>query len=195
MKILIAVPTFDTKIDVDVSKAIYDLIIPEGVTTTLEHFTGYDCARARNKISAKAIDKGYDYVFMVDSDVVLPEDALVKLLSDNKKIVFGIYPRKYEDTVECIRIHPTIPWDIFTVEESRFDDTIEVKACGFGCALIDTSVFSHINYPFFKYEDFGNGDILSEDFYFCERARAAGFPIYANFSVKCKHKGVLTKEI
>ena len=108
MKILIAVPTFDTKIDVDVAKGIYDLILPDGVETTLEHFTGYDCARARNKISSVAVDKGYDYVFMVDSDIVLPNDALAKLLADDKEICFGVYPRKYDEVVEVIRLNDKI---------------------------------------------------------------------------------------
>ena len=196
MKILIAVPSFDTKVDVDCLKSIYDLERPLDSEIDLEFVTGYDCAKARNEIAKKAMDGGYDYVFMVDSDIVLPKCALNKLLLDQKKVVFGVYPRKYTDYVEVIKYGEPWEWIVFQNEEAKnLDEVIEVKAVGFGCALIDTEVFKRMNYPYFKYEVYDNGSHLSEDYYFCRFAMNAGYGIYADFSVRCGHIGRFTKRI
>ena len=58
MKILIAVPSFDVKVNVDCVKSIYDLEKPEGSTVDLEFITGYDCAKARNEIAKRALEGG-----------------------------------------------------------------------------------------------------------------------------------------
>ena len=78
MKILIAVPTFEN-IMPDTFKSIYDLDTT-GHEVMFEFVRGYDCATARNHIAQMALDKGVDYVLMVDNDVVLPKDALQNLL-------------------------------------------------------------------------------------------------------------------
>lgn len=194
MKILMAVPTFDVRVDIDCVKSIYNLSKPCEVE--LDFVTGYDCAKARNDIARKAIKGDFDYVFMVDSDIVLPHNALEKLLANGQSICFGVYPRKYTEEVEVIKIDRPVFWDVFKMDESiGLNDVVEVKACGFGCALIQTTVFSYLKYPYFKYETFEDGSLLSEDYYFCEKARGAGLKIYADFSVKCGHIGRFTKRI
>ena len=69
MRILIAVPTFEN-IFPDTYKSIWDLD-KCGHDVSFEYVRGYDCATARNKIAQKAIDGAYDYVLMVDNDVVI----------------------------------------------------------------------------------------------------------------------------
>ena len=78
-KILIAVPTFES-IKPECFKSIYGLIRPEGYSLYFDYVAGYDCAKARNQIAKNAMAGDYDYVLMVDSDIQLPSDALVKLL-------------------------------------------------------------------------------------------------------------------
>jgi hypothetical protein len=68
MKVLIAVPTFET-IAPECFKAIYEL---QGDDLTFDFVRGYDCAKARNEIAKKALNGGFDYVLMVDSDIVIP---------------------------------------------------------------------------------------------------------------------------
>ncbi len=65
---------------------------------------------------------------------------------------------------------------------------IEVEGIGFGSMLIKSDVMATIDYPQFLYMhsiDFKN--TLSEDMYFCEKAKQAGYKIYANLDVKCEH--------
>ena len=66
MSVLIAVPTFET-IAPECFKAIYHL---KGDGLSFDFVKGYDCAKARNEIVKKALDGGFDYVLMIDSDVV-----------------------------------------------------------------------------------------------------------------------------
>ena len=82
MKILIAVPTFES-IFPDTFKGIYDLDTT-GHEVDFEFVRGYDCAKARNMIAGMAIDKGMDYVLMVDNDIVMPKDALQNLIEGQK---------------------------------------------------------------------------------------------------------------
>ena len=80
MKILIAIPTFET-IYPDTYRSVWNLD-KGGHEVIFDSVKGYDCATARNKIAQKALDAGADYVLMVDNDVVLPQDALMRLLED-----------------------------------------------------------------------------------------------------------------
>ena len=78
-KILIAVPTFEN-IKPECFKSIYSLKRPEGYDIYFDYVSGYDCAKARNQIAKNAMAGNYNYVLMIDSDIQLPSEALVKLL-------------------------------------------------------------------------------------------------------------------
>ena len=69
------------------------------------------------------------------------------------------------------------------------------EVVGMGCTLIPLSVFRALGpRPWFAYEVDDQGwPAVSEDVPFCRKARAAGFPIYLDPSVKCGH--VTTKTI
>ena len=100
-KILIAIPTFEN-IMPETFKSIYDLD-PCGNELSFEFVKGYDCARARNDIVQKALDGGFDYIFMVDSDMIIPQDALQRLLEYPTEICLGLCPRKNtKDGTTCI---------------------------------------------------------------------------------------------
>ena len=94
-KILIAVPTFET-IKPECFKSIYGLTNPKEFNIYFDYVKGYDCARARNEIAKLAIKHDFDYVLMVDSDVSVPKDAIVKLLECETDIALGWYFKKRE---------------------------------------------------------------------------------------------------
>lgn len=81
-KILIAVPTFEN-IKPECFKSIYGLTRPEGYSLYFDYVSGYDCAKARNQIAKNSMAGTYDYVLMVDSDIQLPKDTLVRLWNVN----------------------------------------------------------------------------------------------------------------
>lgn len=205
MKILIAVPTFET-IYPDTYKSIWDLD-KGGHDARFEFVRGYDVATARNRIAERAIDADAEYVLTVDNDVVLPEDALLKLLEDPKDICLGFYAHRGNDNLyhgrTCIcklRDGNGVPYynypleSEYTAGEMRDmaeagEKKILIHGGGMGCALIRTDVFRKAPYPWYDWVNYGdaNRGMLSEDLYFCELSRRYGYEVYADVRVGCGH--------
>ena len=186
MRILIAVPTFDG-ICPETFKSIYNLQSEHGLE--FEFFKGYDCAIARNNIVQYALDGLYDYVLMVDSDVVIEWDTLNKMLEYPTDICLGFCPKKNtSDKSTCIIKPGTVNYeDNYHYDEIPKKDRIPVKGGGFACALISRRVLTTLSYPWFKYVVYNNHTFLSEDYYFCSHANANGFKIEADTRVRCGH--------
>lgn len=186
MKILIAVPTFET-IQPEVFKAIYDLR-PAGHDLSFDFVKGYDCAAARNRISEMAQEGGFDYVLMVDSDTIIPPDTLELMLDPPVDICLGVCPRKNtkEGKTAIIKFDAPAYHDNFFYSELP-EGRVKVKGGGFACALVRAYVLTHVGYPCFQYVITADGSTLSEDYYFCQNARVMGFDIYMDPRVRCGH--------
>ena len=203
MKILIAVPTFEN-IYPDTFKSIYDLDV-SGYEASFEFVRGYDCATARNRIAQLALDKGADYVLMVDNDVVLPKDALINMLDDPKEVCLGFYAHRDADniyrgrTCVCKLLSETgaryfnypLESEYMAEELAALRDKGEYKVRihggGMGCALIKTDVFRKIEYPWYDWVNYKDKGMLSEDLYFCEQCKANSILIYTDTRVNCGH--------
>lgn len=187
-QILIAIPT-NKYIEPETFKAIYDLQVPEGYRTHFQYFYGYQIDQIRNLIADWG--KKYDYLFSIDSDIVLPNDALVKLIQADKDIISGYYiQRKHNETTPELFKAKNGGVDHYKVEELELG-LMEIDACGFGCVLIKGHVLNEMEYPHFKYKssiDFAYTE--SEDTYFCKKAKEKGFKIWADTTINCGHKGV-----
>lgn len=195
MKILIAVPTFENILP-DTFKSIYDLD-KGGHTCDFEYVRGYDCATARNCMADMAAD--YDYILMVDSDVVLPKDALVNMLEDAKDVCLGAYEDKKFPGKTCLcKIFDEMgnPYYHYPGEslyswseiQSEGFHKVEIRGGGLGCALIKTSVFQSLEYPWFEFVNYKDRHgKLSEDLFFCRLCRKNGIPIYMDTRVWCEH--------
>lgn len=200
--ILIAVPTFES-IEPEVFKAIYDLNVPHGHSVDFTYVKGYDCARARNEIAKLAIEEDYNYILMVDSDTVIPPHTLEMFFDQEPpEVLLGIYPRK--------NLHRKA--EIFSMSADRFSTAnlygyneleqmrdlhgarrVQVRGGGLGCALIRTDVFKKILMPYFLYVCYPNGNVLSEDLYFCGKVTDAGGSIFVDTRVWCGHVAKTTK--
>lgn len=185
MRILIAIPTFET-IQPEVFKAVYDLH-SAGHELSFDFVKGYDCAVARNKISVLA--KGtYDYVLMVDSDTIIPPDTLELMLDTDVDICLGVCPRKNtkEGETAMVKMTDMSYRDFYHYDELPVEKT-EVKGGGFACALIKTTVLTALDYPYFQYVTNEDCSTFSEDFYFCQHARLYGYQVIMDPRVKCGH--------
>ena len=201
--ILIAVPTFES-IFPDTFKSIFDLD-DSGHKLSFEYVRGYDCATARNRIAKKAIDAGVDYVLMVDNDVVLPKDVLVNLLDDPKDVCLGFYAHRDADNIyhgrTCVcklqresgaRYHSYPLESEYTAKElAELRDKgvykIRIHGGGMGCALIKTTVFETIKYPYYDWVNYDSGRMLSEDLFFCEQCKKHSISIYTDTRANCGH--------
>lgn len=188
MKILVAVPTFEN-ICPEVYKAIWDMDKGEH-DVVFDFVKGYDCANARNRIVQKAVEGSFDYVMMVDSDTIVPKNALLDMLDPPSDVVLGCCPRKNTKTKEA----PMSPLTCYDMSYSmKYDkdlqgtERIELRVGGFACALIRMDVFDELEFPYFVFENHTDGGILSEDYYFCLKAVSFGFHVQCDPRVKCGH--------
>lgn len=127
----------------------------------------------RNRI-ARDRPKIADFVLMLDSDVIPPPNVLdlVKLDLD----VVGCPSPIWRPPHVVINIKPLNGAE--TVQVGN-DEIVEVEVVGGGAYLIASRVLDALQIPF-AYEYGGDGvRISSEDHVFCQRAREAGFRIWA----------------
>lgn len=196
---LIAIPTFEN-ITPETFKSVYELSKPAYISKVDFTFVkGYDCARARNKICEKALEDGYNYILMVDSDVILPRETLISFFSNPEnmpELILGLVPKKNTTN------HKT---DMFSFNTNNFGDSnrygyqelnqmhdnginkIKIKGGAFGCALIDVSVLNKLSYPWFQYVNYNNRQVLSEDLYFCNSINEIGGNVVLALDVRCGH--------
>lgn len=183
MKVLIAVPTYET-VSVETFKSIYGLQIPNGMHVLFNCVRGYGAARARNLIAQEVLDEGFDAVLMVDSDIELPSGALKYLSEGETPIVLGAYPRRNGSGSELFEMGQK---DFVKRFESIPPERFDVKGGGLGCAFIRRVCFEQMPFPWFNYVEYPNKDVLSEDNYFCNIAAQVGLRIEADGRVRCGH--------
>jgi len=188
-KILLAIPT-NKYIEPETFKSIYDLIVPENVEITFQYFYGYQIDQIRNLIAHWA--SHFDYLFSVDSDIVLPNDTLVKMLNHNVDMVSGVYIQRKPDQeiLEIYRKNHLGGVSNIPLTQLQPAGLHEIDGCGFGCVLVKSDVIRKIRYPQFVYKSaLDHIHTVSEDVYFCAKAQEKGSKIYVDSTIICKHIG------
>jgi hypothetical protein len=158
----------------------------------------------RNVVTEEFLDGPHDWMFFLDSDMVLEPDTLEKLLEvadpETRPIVAGLYMMAQDDgNVPTIchwgkdigtgkyRMHPRPGF----IPE---DELIEVDGTGSGCMLIHRNALlkMHANYgppePWYGV-DTRDGTTVGEDYSFCLRAKDIGIPTFVRTGVRCGHAG------
>lgn len=198
MKILVDTPTAGGLVWDESADSIAANIaeaVKAGHEVDKKSLRGYQIGPQRTRIADAAVKGGYDYVLMVDSDVVLPDGALMMLLEHEADVCLGFYAHQGSTngkTCLCKTGSANYDRQYMAAELRELREagnyTIQVKGGGMGCALIKTDVFGRITYPYFKWVDYGDRHgTLSEDLYFCEQCSRAGIAIYADTRVACGH--------
>lgn len=199
MKILIAVPTFET-IYPDTFQSIYELDT-EGHEVFFRFVRGYDCATARNNIAQMALNMGVDYVLMVDNDVVLPKETIKWMLDEPVDVCLGYYAHRGADNLYTGRVSVCkLGWYNYPLESEYTADEMEtykkhgekkmkIHGGGMGCAMINTDVFRRTTYPWYDWVNYAddNRGMLSEDLFFCEKCRLSFIDIHTDARVGCGH--------
>lgn len=185
--ILIAIPT-NKYIEPETMKSIYDLEVPDGYTTTFQYFFGYQVDQIRNLIASWA--EKFDYLFAVDSDMSFAPDTLKKLLAHNVDVVSGLYIQRKpgQHILEIYRNGRNVPY-----QDIKGQGLVPVDGCGFGCVLVKSDVIRAIGYPQFVYKSaLDHANTVSEDTYFCLKAKEKGYKIWADTTIQCGHHGAST---
>jgi len=152
---------------------------------------GYNTAENRNYITAQAVKNNCTHLLLLDDDMLYEADSIDKLLAHKKHIVGATYSvrRLLEPDQNNLVI------EFFTDDEGKplKSDTEPFKcsALGGGLLLIDLKSIRDLEPPFFWYKaNMSVGMVtMSNDWWFCEKARNAGWNIWCDPSLLPKHIG------
>lgn len=168
---------------------------------------------SRNKIIEYALENGYDYVLMSDSDIIPPKDVIEELVSCEKDIVSALYYNYYvssgktkvlpvgwiritEEEFEEMKKQTKFPDSVkshkdlrrhVTWDEARSNKLIEVLIPAAGCMLLSRKIFEKIRYNLLDMKKLKINAETSEDVYFSLKAEELGFKQYCYTKVKCDH--------
>lgn len=153
-------------------------------------FQGYSCDMARNKAASAFLEGGADYLWFVDSDMILAEDSLVRLVNMGAEIASGVYFRKEagERKAEVCRLEGDRT--VFYTETELPAGVFEAAGVGFGCVLISRSAMeccmdASNGRPFMYNHD----PVISEDLWFCNIARRLGYRVMVDGGLRLGHEG------
>ena len=194
------------------------------------HFGTYGktAAEQRNYGVAEALDRGAEYIWMQDWDVLNPRGAFGGLFQADVDIISGVYWMKEEPPRTMViaghnrtffdgwwKNHGKVmggrpcaeaevvdgvqyqPGDVIGGQQCRVGDIYggdQLMVIPCGCLLIKADVFRNIEPPWFKQ---GGGFLrdgfaidFTDDAYFCQRARDAGYKLNLHTAVQCGHLDV-----
>ena len=159
-------------------------------------------ALLKDKIIEQAIDKKYDFLFLVDSDIILHPDTLKHLVSLRKDIVSEIFWTDWkatgtttpavwlEDENDIVKKSELAGKDRFYEkrETSSFYAMLRVPGVysvgGLGAITLVSRVALKKGV---KYEQLDNVSFWGEDRHFCIRARALGLELWVDTNYPALH--------
>lgn len=203
-KVLIGTPTLDGKVDV-----WYCDSLMRTARLAIEHdiyihaiYTSYDSLiqRSRNSLVKLALEQGFDDLFFIDSDVEWEPEWVISVLSYPEPVVGGALVRK-SDEKEGYTVKIT---DNILQWNSR-NDLIEVDAVGTGFLKISRFALERVWNMSQSYKDESgienkmifdiqirqsDGELISEDYVFCEKWKSLGYKVWLDPTITCNHIGV-----
>lgn len=120
-----------------------------GIELCLMNLQTSQISLARNNLVKIALDLGVDYVFWIDSDMELPPDTLVRLLSWNKDIVGAVYNKKTPRPGTTDE-YETLGRLILPSDGQITDGLAEAILMPGGVMLVRTSVYRKLHWPWYS---------------------------------------------
>jgi hypothetical protein len=170
-----------------------NLIVPGAIVP----LSGMPFDHARNVAAMLALDHGAEWLGYLDSDVIPPRDAFVRLMDHNQPIVSGLYCRRSPPISVPVMIKNG-GW----LTQYPANRLIEVDYVGAGCLVVHRSVLEKMppQRPEFGKHWFDwkvdmkgllpHEECLSEDFSFCQWARRKlGVKVLVDTGIICRHVG------
>lgn len=206
MKILLYCPTYtlpngELAMRKQTHDSINALMIPDGVTLDIAIDTynplpvdtdrknrhentliKYRMARQR------VLSEGYDALWTVEHDMIVPEDALVKMLDTDADVVYGLYMfRHLTPMMNALRATSGRYSDMSVskfpelLAKGKRQGWLEVSGAGNGCTLIYRRVLEKIDFRR------AYGGVPIPDLPFATDCIQNGFKQVARFDVPCGH--------
>lgn len=199
MKIVVAIPTYDGKLQIQVVTSLLNehIIAKECGDELLFQFLP-SCSHAamgRNQLAQQFMDSEAERLVFLDSDVSFEPGHLVKIAHHKADFVGGAYRYKFDEE--------NYPVGWLDKPELWSDEygLIEVMTLPGGFLSLSRNVFQKLkeNYPGREYEHFGKkahcyfqmlfteGRLYGEDSFFCKEWRDLGERIYLDPELTLTH--------
>ncbi|MDO8428757.1 MAG: hypothetical protein Q7S92_06110, partial [Candidatus Diapherotrites archaeon] len=137
----------------------------------------------RNGIIDTFLSSKSEYLFFLSTDTIFPADTIDLLMKSEKDIISAL-------TFTNRKVRPTFLMKKdgkYSVVEKieNMGQVLEVDAVGMDCYLIKKEVFEKIDkknkdQPFFKTDYKNRKEFVSEDIYFSELVKKAGYSIHVD---------------
>ena len=196
MKALLATPLHYGTAD---SEFINGLLYAHGLYAGWVCFSGQaNICLARDTLAARFLDTDCTTLVFIDGDIGFGRQDLELLLNSPHPITCGLYQRKNSSGGWVSHPQPE-----HALVDEHNPSLRRVERAGTGFMRIDREVFQtlvedrYVNSyligsktinEFFPTGVF-NGEFLTEDYYFCELAKGAGYSIYADTRIRLAHAG------
>lgn len=155
---------------------------------------------AREEMAKAALIHKCDYLFMIDDDMIAPDDLFEKLYAAQKDIIAPLaftrnFPHKpviYSCREGWDSVNKAHGFTNYSVMNYPKDKLFECDAVGFGAVLIKTDCFKKMPEPWFM-----NPYKTGEDINFCYEAKKYGFMTWMDTRLKLGHIGhplIVTEE-
>lgn len=175
-------------------KVLEELAIPTGIQIKSYNVWGRAIDEAYNEMARTALEDGAHFLLSVEDDTFPPGNGLFKLLNlyeqvaqkDAKVIVGGWYLKRQ-------KVREGAPIIIQEERRRALDDDGQVHECytlPCGFTLFPVQVFRDTLFPWFKMTAH-----LTQDSFFSQQAREAGYTLLCDTAIKCKHVDRVTGEI
>lgn len=145
-----------------------------------------DICDKHNEARALVLDNNYDAVFFIENDMIIPPDALEKLMKLDTDVGYGLY---------CSR-HGNFSWLAFAnidgygglsysqskhLMQTAWGRVLQTEGVGMGCTLIHRHVLEKLNFRTVI------GDAVADDWLFATDCKEFGFIQTHDFSIVCGH--------
>ena len=193
-KYMIAIPCFDM-FHTDFMLSLLNMVrIGKVYCQVVKSSLIYD---ARNTLAKEAIDKGFDRMLWLDSDIVFEPDLMLRLaniLDTGVEYASGLYfKRQYPTEPVCFKTITQVQDGKELVTQALVyndypkDQLFEVDATGFGAVMLEVDLLRRVRDKYGL--PFSPQLGLGEDMSFCWRAKQVGAKLYCDSRIKLKHIG------
>lgn len=150
----------------------------------------------RNYLVREALKTAATHILFIDADIIVPPDALEKLVAHNLDIV-GVTASKRGNDDDAIGV---------TLDGERLkipSPPTRMRLLGLPFTLINLDVFRNLPEPWFAEPprnlmgERDSKELMAEDEYFCQLAIQHGYDVYCdiNLSMEIGHRGCQTFRI
>jgi hypothetical protein len=165
---------------------------------------GLPFGEARTTAAYHALQDGFQWLFFLDADVILPPDTVVRFINYRLPIVSALYPQRYPTFDGLKAVYKSCMFNegkdeqgnstLVEVGGFQYGQVLEVGFAPAGAMLIHRNVFTQMVAAgikdFFEWtmKPTTNPHGRSEDFDFCMKARRLGYKIIVDTGVQAAHE-------